>query len=113
MMASIVHQMEKCTRRCELAEFENWLIEKEVYWNASLIEMLVVDGSWGVYAKENVNEGTLLAWIPCSAVLSSKNSQISDLLEQEEIGGGLAVVIAATYEKCLGTRSKWHSRLLI
>lgn len=49
----------------------------------------------------------LLCVIPRSAILSPRTSRLAAVLEQERLGGGLALTIAVMYEASLGADSKW------
>lgn len=92
--------------RCLLA-FREWLDRRGVVVNDAAIEIRDVASSWGIFARQDVQEGTLLGWIPCTAVLSTKNTDIADLLEREGIESGLALVVAVAYERRRGNSSPW------
>jgi len=62
---------------------------------------------WSIFAKKDVPEGSTLAWIPNSALLSPRNSQLQGIMEEESIGSGLALVIILMYERSLKKESKW------
>ena len=90
-----------------LPAFQKWLEDNGVCPNYDLIEFRSVDASWGVFAKEEISEGSSLGWIPYSSIISPQNTEIADLLEKEELTGGLALVIATAYERCRKQHSKW------
>ena len=90
-----------------IAEFESWLESVAICPDYSLVEFRVEGDSWGVFAKENIPEDATLGHIPLSSVLNAETTEISHILHQEEIGGNLALVIAAAYERSLKERSKW------
>eukprot|EP00210_Caulerpa_lentillifera_P005738 g5486.t1 len=66
---------------------------------------------WSVFAKTDVEEGTVLAWIPNSALLSPTNSALKSILETESVVSGLSLVIALAYERSLKEKSKWFGYL--
>lgn len=45
--------------------------------------------------------------IPKASVLSRRTTSLAALLEAEQLGGGLALTIAAMYEAALGKESFW------
>lgn len=49
----------------------------------------------------------LLCVIPRSAILSPRTTRLAAVLEQERLGGGLALTIAVMYEASLLADSKW------
>ena len=53
--------------------------------------------AWGVFASKTMPEGAQIATIPKKAVLSVKNSQASDFLEENKIGGDLLLCIRCRY----------------
>eukprot|EP00775_Hariotina_reticulata_P007777 gene7777-7975_t len=61
----------------------------------------------GVFAVNDIEENQLLCMIPRKAILSRRTTQLADLLEEERLGGGLALTIAVMYESSLGCDSQW------
>ena len=60
-------------------------------------------------APSSIPAGTLLATIPKNtAVLSARNSVARDALEEEKIGGGLALLLATLVEVALGEKSRFY-----
>lgn len=53
--------------------------------------------SLGVFAVKDVAADDLLCRIPKAAVLSTRNSAIADILEEERLGGGLGLTIGAPH----------------
>lgn len=49
----------------------------------------------------------LFCVIPRAAILSPRTTRLAAVLEQERVGGGLALTIAVMYEASLGPDSKW------
>lgn len=83
-----------------------------ITWNRELVSL--VDNSagcsglaLGVVALQDVPEGASLCEIPKAACISIRTSPISDLLEREELGGGLGLTLAVLHEMSLGEESEW------
>ena len=79
-------------------------------WNASNIKLCGGRDGSGPFAVEaccDIAEGDTLCEVPKSAVLSMRNSAIADLIEQEQLGGGLGLILAVMYEASIGHKSKW------
>ncbi|KAL0040401.1 hypothetical protein WJX77_006166 [Trebouxia sp. C0004] len=64
-----------------------------------------------VAAARDVPEYDTLCEIPKEAVLSVRNSAIANLIEEEQLGGGLGLILSIMYEVSIGARSKWHAYL--
>lgn len=62
----------------------------------------------GVWAVRDIKEGESLCRIPKKALLSIRNTEASDIIEEEDLGGGLGLVFAVLYEMCLAEKSRWH-----
>ena len=58
-------------------------------------------------AARDVGEGERLCTIPKAACLSIRTSELADVIEAEELGGGLGLVLAVLHERSLGPASKW------
>ncbi|KAL4428484.1 hypothetical protein ABPG75_002573 [Micractinium tetrahymenae] len=65
-------------------------------------------GALGVQAARDIAEGERLCTIPKAACLSIRTSELADVIEEEELGGGLGLVLALLHELSLGGRSKWQ-----
>lgn len=83
-----------------------------ITWDSSLIS--IVDTSHGcsglalgVIAASDIREGDSLCIIPKHACISIRNTPINDLIEEEELGGGLGLVLAVLHEMSLNQSSKW------
>ncbi|KAI7837623.1 hypothetical protein COHA_008549 [Chlorella ohadii] len=59
-------------------------------------------------ATRAIAEGERLCTIPKAACLSIRTTQLADVIEAEELGGGLGLVLAVLHEMSLGQDSKWH-----
>ena len=86
--------------------------------NAQLIRLQPMPGSrqaCEVVAVRDIAAGAVLGEVPAAACLSPKTCSIASLLEEEKLGGGLALTVAVMHEVALGPRSKWcvsHSCVL-
>jgi SET domain-containing protein 6 len=58
-------------------------------------------------AARDIAEGERLCTIPKAACLSTRTTQLADVIEAEELGGGLGLVLAVLHEMSLGEESKW------
>lgn len=58
-------------------------------------------------AARDVAEGERMATIPKAACLSIRTTELADVIEAEELGGGLGLVLAVMHERSLGAASKW------
>lgn len=52
-------------------------------------------------------EGERLCTIPKAACISIRTTELADVIEAEELGGGLGLVLAVMHERSLGSQSKW------
>ncbi|GMH42823.1 hypothetical protein BSKO_10742 [Bryopsis sp. KO-2023] len=96
-----------------LDDFLQWMRNADITWDAHLMEIRKgsagwLDPGWGVFAKRDLKEGERLCVIPKRSVLSIKTTAIKDIIEVERLRGGLALVLAATYEKARGKESFWY-----
>lgn len=48
--------------------------------------------AFGVFALADIEENGMLCKIPKAAVLSVRNTEISDIIEEEQLGGGLGLI---------------------
>lgn len=58
-------------------------------------------------AARDIAEGERLCTIPKAACISVRTTELADVIEAEELGGGLGLVLAVLHEMSLGQRSKW------
>lgn len=105
-----------------LKELEIWLKENEIEWDDSIIRIEVdqqtdisteISGRApiGIYAQKELHEGDIICRIPKTAILSPKTCSISDMFDNFDIGGSIALSIAVMYEKSLGKDSKFYGYL--
>ena len=93
-----------------LDDLTSWMQAAGFGWNASEVILCGGHDNSGPFAVEaccDILEGHTLCKIPKSAVLSIRNSAIADLIEQEQLGGGLGLSLAVMYEASIGDKSKW------
>jgi len=98
---------DRCRSR---AEDMAWMHDKGFVWNPSTVTLCGgTDGEVGfaVAAAREIAEHDTLCEIPKDAVLSVRNSAIANLIEQEQLGGGLGLILSIMYEVSIGVRSKW------
>lgn len=86
-----------------------WFESAGISFDVSLIRVQSVSrsGGLGVFAVRDLCEGQKLCEIPKKAVLSVRNTNMSDILEQHLIRGGLGLIIAIMYELSIGRHSFW------
>lgn len=99
--------------KLKLESFKEWMSLMRITWNAQVISFIAdaphCSGlALAIVTNHDVEEGKELCTIPKAACISTKTTGIADIIEAEEIGGGLGLVIATMYEKALGPASKWH-----
>ncbi|DBA97673.1 TPA: hypothetical protein ACH3X3_012565 [Trebouxia sp. C0006] len=98
----------------KLDGLEAWMHNNGIVWSPSTVTLCggtngEVD--FAVIAARDVAEHDTLCEIPKEAVLSVRNSAIADLIEEEQLGGGLGLILCIMYEVKIGARSKWHAYL--
>lgn len=100
-----------CIRQVDL--FCLWMKQNSIYIDFDFVEIRSSNPDqstpyWSIFAKKDVPEGSTLAWIPNSALLSPRNSKLQGIMEEESIGSGLALVITLMYERSRKEDSKWY-----
>jgi len=63
----------------------------------------------GIVAARDILEGEELCSIPTSACITIHTTSIADIIEAEELGGGLGLVVAVMHEMGQGPNSPWHT----
>ena len=58
-------------------------------------------------AARAIGAGEQLCTIPKAACLSIRTTELADVIEAEQLGGGLGLVLAVLHEMSLGETSKW------
>ena len=94
----------------KLNGLEAWMHNNGIVWNPSTVTLCGgINGEvdFAVAAARAVAEHDTLCQIPKEAVLSVRNSAIADLIEEEQLGGGLGLILCIMYEVSIGARSKW------
>jgi SET domain-containing protein 6 len=99
-----------------LAEFEAWMRGAGIRWDAAAVALVAGaagcgGAAVGVHALADIPPGAQLCSIPKSACLTPLTTSIADLLQREQLGGGLALTVALAHERSLGAASAWHGYL--
>ncbi len=101
---------EAMSSNSKLAGLEAWMHNNGIVWNPSTVSLCggtKGEVDFAVAAARDVAEHETLCEIPKEAVLSVRNSAIADLIEEEQLGGGLGLILSIMYEVSIGARSKW------
>ena len=78
-----------------------------VWWNSSLMQFRDSrESGIGLWAQQPVSDGDHLCQLPKAALLSVRNTSIVDVLEAEELSGGLGLSFAVMFERALSD-SPW------
>lgn len=62
----------------------------------------------GAVAARDLSPGDELCTIPKPACITLRTSSIADVLDAEQLGGGLGLTLAVLHEAALGEASKWY-----
>lgn len=82
------------------------------FWSTECEVRTSPNGGLGVFAKQDLEEGTVLLKLPKSCLFSASNSSIANLLVDDEIDGVLALNIAFLYETTVfKEKSHWFPYL--
>lgn len=96
----------------ELGNIKEWLTGAGITWNRDLLEIRSCDScsgpAIGVWATADIKEEDNLCIIPKDSILSVRTTSGADIIEAEELGGGLGLIFAIMYELSLGSKSPWH-----
>ncbi|KAL4858939.1 N-lysine methyltransferase setd6 [Chlorella vulgaris] len=96
-----------------LTAFQAWMESVGIEHNRNAIRLVDAAAgcsglALGVQAVRDVAEGERLCTIPKAACISIRTTELADVIEAEELGGGLGLVLAVMHERSLGPQSKWH-----
>lgn len=92
---------------------EKWMKDAGIWWNTELLRFAeakpsdVDSAGFGLWAAKDIQDNDHLCTIPKSSLLSIRNTAIADLLAEEELSGGLALVFACMFERARSTSSPW------
>ena len=88
-----------------------------ISWDAAAIALTEAKGdsamascsglALGIIAARDIKEGDVLCTIPKSACISLLTTSLADIIKENELGGGLGLVIAVLHEASLGAESPW------
>lgn len=98
------------TNAPRLKKLQDWMLANGIAWDRATVS--VSGGSdentgFAVHAIHDIDEGHALCEIPKDAVLSVRNTAAAEIIETEQLGGGLGLILAIMYELSLGAASKW------
>lgn len=99
------------TNQSKLDGLKSWMHANDILWSTSTVTLCggnSSEDSFAIEASRDISEHETLCEIPKDAVLSIRNSVLANLLEEEELGGGLGLILAIMYEVSLGKESKWY-----
>lgn len=88
-----------------------WMVLNNVQFSSLLTVNHSKIGGVGVFAREDIEEDSLLLAVPKPAVLCPVNSAISNLLEEADLDGMVGLTLAYMYERSLGEKSPWYAFL--
>ncbi|PRW44560.1 ribosomal lysine N-methyltransferase 3 [Chlorella sorokiniana] len=95
-----------------LEQFQEWMSAQGIEHSDAITLVAAAAGcsglALGVQATRDIAEGERLCTIPKDACLSIRTTQLADVIEAEELGGGLGLVLAVLHEMSLGEDSNWH-----
>jgi hypothetical protein len=108
----------KVGRDAKLSDFITWMKEHDVRWKQDVLQLNALNTqatpcNVAVLARRNIKRGDTLCVLPKAALLSVNNSELADVLSNEQIGGGLALTLAVLREMLLGSASQWCVRPLL
>jgi hypothetical protein len=89
-----------------------WFHKNGITWDDNAIKICSGESNgFSVIAVNNLSVDQSVCSIPKTAILSAKTSSISNIIEKEELGGGLGLTLCLMYEIKKGTASKWYGYL--
>ncbi|KAK9762634.1 hypothetical protein K7432_011450 [Basidiobolus ranarum] len=92
----------------KLETLKEWLSENEIWYDPEVLEIREDGGQYSVWGKSGVPAGEKACIIPKPAVLSTQTTGIANILQDEEIGGGVALTLSLLFEYSQGEDSPWH-----
>ena len=95
---------------CQVDALLAWMSDRGITWDAQKVDIRGgKDDSppFAVFAHRDIEENETLCDIPKSAVLSVRNTGIADLIEHEQLGGGLGLILAIMFEFSIAKESAW------
>lgn len=98
------------TNAARLEKLQDWMLANGVAWDRTSVSVsggTHENDGFAVHAIHNIDEEHTLCEIPKDAVLSVRNTAAAEIIEAEQLGGGLGLILAIMYELSLGAASKW------
>lgn len=93
-----------------LTDLLTFFSDNEIWFDSKLMGIYgspKTDVGLSVRSKSNIPKNTILCKINKDSVLSIRTSAISDLIEENGLGGGLALVLCLMFEFSQGFKSPW------
>ena len=93
-----------------LVKLQDWMLANGIAWDRAAVHITGgkhENKGFTVQAKQGIAEGHALCEIPKDAVLSVRNTSAAGIIETEQLGGGLGLILAIMHERSLGAASKW------
>lgn len=93
-----------------LDKLQQWMRANGIAWDRAAVSIsggMSDNEGFSVYATKDIAESHTLCEIPKDAVLSVRNTAAAEIIETEQLGGGLGLILAIMYELSLGVASKW------
>ena len=97
-----------------LVKLQEWMLANGIAWDRAAVGITGgkhENEGFSVHATQDIAEGHALSKIPKDAVLSVRNTAAAEIIETEQLGGGLGLILAIMYELSLGAASKWYIHL--
>lgn len=94
----------------KLDTLQHWMRANGIAWDRTAVSVsggVSKSEGFSVYAVKDIAETHALCEIPKDAVLSVRNTAAAEIIETEQLGGGLGLILAIMYELSLGVASKW------
>ncbi|KAL0476751.1 N-lysine methyltransferase [Acrasis kona] len=84
----------------------SWMEKKGITWKQSIIVRKDASGH-SVFATRDLKEDEIVCTVPKTAILSRKTSPLRDIIDEEELAGGMALTLCLMYEMTLKKKSEW------
>lgn len=108
---TVVHRaLLSMTVETGLRSLLTWLQSNNITWHQDIVDIRGGDNGtapFAIFAKQSIVGNESLCKIPKDVVLSVKNTKIADIIEAEQLGGGLGLILAIMFEYSIGDKSKW------
>ena len=93
----------------KLEQIRKFVKESKIFVNEDLVTFSnVPDAGIGLFAKEDIAEDSIIVKIPKTAIFTSKNCTINNLLDDKSIDGIMGIHLAVIYELFVLKAEKSH-----